>query len=363
MGHLAIVNEATLQDVLRTGQVATTGQLGRFWKKTLADLLSDVLTARTGDVVFSWVVADKSSGSAGVGFGTQFEVAGKALFVPGADYPLVLQVDRQAIRWSPPLDESAALDLFGRELLWNAIGKKALGRGRSLTHQTLCEDRALVNAISTRSTVTAENVKVGRVIPVGAVPLKMSLKEERVGKEKQPRRLGDVDVTAVRWVRDGQFGYEKALEAWLCENIDQRAARGLWNVLEETPQDILWFGNYLSYGVQGSSIDFVVLHKPKRPRGRIRCTVIELKKDAISISGYYRAAEQVSRYGVFICRALASYGQRPSMRLVVLSASPKAVRAATLRRVNIDSNSRQTPVLWVGYSVVSESRVEFRSVL
>lgn len=362
MGHLAIVNESTLREVLGNGHIATTGRLGKMWMKTIADLLSDVLACRAGDLVFPWVVADRSTGSPGGGFGVQLIIRGRARFVPDTEYPLVLPVRRRALRWSQSLDEASALNLFKRQLLWNAIGKKALGRGRSLTHQTLGEDRALVRSVGNRRGVTAKHITVGQRAPKNTLPVTISLQEQRAGGGKRPRELGDVDLPSVRWVREGQFSYEKALEAWLCENIDRPATRGLWRILEGQPQHILWFGNYLSYGVQGSSIDLVVLHRSEKSGSRVRCTVFELKRGALTLSEYRQAADQVGRYGLFVREAMAAHGERPEFRLVVLSGVSKPHPVAQRQSLGVEGRTGRVPISWLGYSVIDESRIEFSSV-
>ena len=75
----------------------------------------------------------------GVGFDRYYITTGEVWFDQSSTHPLKIGVS-EVFLYQDPLSEEEVLDLFRNTLLWNAIGKKSLGRGRRLSHQTNEED-------------------------------------------------------------------------------------------------------------------------------------------------------------------------------------------------------------------------------
>lgn len=127
VGHLNIVNNDTIIDILETGYISTNGVLKSRTIKTISDLFSDVLATRKGDFVFPWIIKGKDNNQ--IGFRYILKIAGPPIYVFGDEYPIKIPIEDIVISYPIALEESDALDLFRIELLWNAIGKKSLGRG------------------------------------------------------------------------------------------------------------------------------------------------------------------------------------------------------------------------------------------
>ena len=73
------------------------------------------------------------SGIPGIGFDRYYIANGTVVFDShDPDYPIKIGV-REGYQYNKAVPEEKALDLFCHHLLWNAIGKKSLGRGRSLS--------------------------------------------------------------------------------------------------------------------------------------------------------------------------------------------------------------------------------------
>lgn len=354
MGHLPIVTEASLDLILSTGHLGTTGVLGKMWRKTLADMFADLLVARAGDLVFPWSIRDPVSGAPGRGFGFQLAVAGRPILSPSSPFPLQLPLSKVGQRWVTPISEADALELFADRPLWNAIGKKALGRGRSLTHQSPLEDAELLRRLG----ADGVSVSVPVIPPTDGQPITISLEDRVASPTAAPSSLAEVDVSQLFWVSSGRFVIEKALEAWLCEVADTPAAATLWACAIDEPSTPSWFANYLPFGVQGSSVDFVATFPAGGSSARDRCVVLELKKDPLSASEFSEASGQVGTYATFVRRAFSAFGRDFEVTPVVLSAKTKLAATQSPRGASRLA-ARASSVRWVTYQVESDATVRF----
>ena len=169
MGHLCIVNNETIENVIKTGYISTKGDLGKLPIKTISDLFADVLAMRKDDLVFPWVI--KGDDNSNIGFRYMMRVSGQPIYVKGEEYPIKVPI-KDIYEFQNALPETMALNLFGSKLLWNAIGKKSLGRGRSITHQTLFEDKLLLylmkkfNSGNQPSSIPISQNKITASIPI-----------------------------------------------------------------------------------------------------------------------------------------------------------------------------------------------------
>lgn len=364
MGHLPIVNAHTLQATLNTGYVSTTGKLGSeggtrrpLVEKTVADIFSDVLAVRSGDSLFPWIVGGEET--ANVGFEIELVVDGPPIFVRGDEYPVKIPVRREYTRYEHPVGEEEALDLFADHLLWNAIGKKSLGRGRSLTHQTPQEDDALRAKLA-----VGRPKRLRRTTYPGASPVTMNLLQcddrlpdfgggTGLWRYKGDERLRHLDPTRLQWTRDSYVTAEKVLEAWLMEHADDPHAAPFKDILPDGAR-LQWFGNYLPFGVTGRNIDVVVLYEHA---GRDAAAVIELKKDALDDRGWNEALEEVAYYCGFIAKAM-SLSRMDAVLPVVLAHARSTVTPQTLRAARALPKAAALAGYSISNGVMSISRLD-----
>jgi len=356
MGHLPIVNQKTFKDVLNTGYISTRGVLGPKLEKTIADLFSDVLATRNGDPIFPWIIkGDDNNNEQKLGFKFRLEVVGKPIFVKGEEFPIKLPVSTKYREYNQIKSEEEALNIFRKELLWNAIGKKSLQRGRSLTHQSLDEDATLENILGEYrlKDLTRKNLS--------GIQITINLSQTEESLETFPKsdlmeippkdRLKKINIEDIPWVSGRKFKTEKALEAWLMENIDS----GNIDLKKFFPEnsELEWFGNYLPYFVAGKNIDVVILHK--QSDGRRSSSIIELKKDRITKALLITAINQVKRYAIFIKNAfkLESFEVNP-MVLCHLSSN----NARGLKDISNKKSHQMNEVKLIGYDI-EETKVNF----
>lgn len=282
MGHLCIVDTDTFGKTIGTGAVRARasigGSVGTF-SQQLADIFADALMVRPGDLVVPWVTGVQQ----GVAFHTVCRASQRAHIDSGSEFPLVIPLHESHEKY-PGLSEVQTLDLWAERLLWNAIGKKSLGRGRSITHQTLLEDAELLTRLteggqSTQLKVPSLSVAKLKPLTIRTEPVATQTFEYLHSLPRE-KRLAAVRPHELTWARNGEFRTEKALEGWLAENFDTAKGASFRAALLEPAETIDWAGNYLPFGVAGASMDFVV--QTTTADGGSRFHVIELKKDSLS---------------------------------------------------------------------------------
>lgn len=116
--------------------------------------------------------------------------------------------------------------------------KKVLGRGKANTHLFPEEEKLLTELL-----LKANNgVKELIINPY---------------QTKQPQRIF-FDITPNE---QGEMKYEKILEGWIIQNIDDLKANT--NIFLGEIQDIECFANYVPINIAGENIDILVYHKKK----------------------------------------------------------------------------------------------------
>ena len=342
MGHLAIVNSDTIRRITNGHPyISIGGTLNAYPLKTISDLFADALAVRDGDYIFTWMI--DGGGTFGTGFDRYYIATGKVYFDSSdPDYPIKVGV-KKGYSYACSVPEEKALDLFRSHLLWNAIGKKSLGRGRSLSHQTLDEDGELLSLLSQAN--QGANPTVILSSPVYS-HLFTRITINNFGPVQNYvvppfTALSSVLVNNIVWNSGNLFQYEKTLEAFLCENLDSIQV-SFCNLLGYPNYRIKWLGNYLPYGVAGKNIDLVC---------EIECAsssivvVIELKKGPCNYNGYKAIVdEQLNNYSQFIADAYRSYrGNRFLIEQVVLTHSPRRNLASSVVQYK---NTK-----WIGYDI------------
>ena len=358
MGHLPIVNQKTLPDMIHSGYISVRGDLKKLMIKTIADILADVLATREGDPVFPWIVQGPTGEN--LGFKYEFEVEGPPVFVEGEEYPVKVPLRPRGLEYSNALTENKAVDLWHRRLLWNIIGKKSLGRGRSITHQLPMEDKRMKTMLEQMNPDDARQIAIGSH-RVQGTPITINPRQDKWDTTVKDRlnsvsprdRIALLDIFGIPWRRGSRFNFEKALEAWIMQNIDRKEGMEFRQEVLEKDLSLEWFGNYLSYGVSGSNIDLVILQDADTPI----VTVVELKVGHLSQNAFKRAADQVLEYSAFIKRAFEAFGFDANLQNVVISHSGSRCQGAS--RVRGASNE----VGWVEYEIDNSGKVHFGKML
>ena len=342
MGHLAIVNSVTIQKISNNHPyISIGGTLKKYPLKTISDLFADALAVRDGDYIFTWMI--DGGGTLGTGFDRYYIATGKVFFDSSdPDYPIKVGV-KMGYSYACSVPEEKALDLFRSHLLWNAIGKKSLGRGRSLSHQTVDEDIELLSLLSLANHGASPTVILSSPIYSNSyTPITIN----NFGPVQnyfisESAALSSVQVSNIVWNSGNLFQYEKTLEAFLCENLDSTQV-SFCNLIGYPNHHIKWLGNYLPYGVAGKNIDLVC--EIEGVNSSI-VVVIELKNCRCGYVSYKNIVDdQLNSYSQFIADAFRSFrGNTFLIEQVVLTHSP---------RRNLASSAVQYKnTKWIGYDI------------
>jgi hypothetical protein len=310
MGHLPIVSESSLKMMIKKGAVlvmvpGADCKPSQKW----ADILADALCIRKGDPVFPWVVKSKQTG-----FSYQFKASDSAYLVSETGYHIGIPVEPVYQQRQSHLTEGKALDFFpnspGDGILWNAIGKKSLRRGRAITHQTPNEDKLILGMLGALTDCLRPSAGHDLEPCVSSFVSKSGVEVSALGK------IASLELHSDKWTEDGHFRWEKALEASLVSMLGTKEQKGFMTAIGMPKAKVIWFANYLTYGVQGGSIDLLLL---VRDRSVNKAVVIELKKGGLAPKPFQKAVAQVKAYSLYVEKAFRSFGEKIIIVPVVVS--------------------------------------------
>jgi hypothetical protein len=331
MGHLAICNDQTVTEIITTGYISGKCSVGEHQVKTVADIMSSFLCIKEGDYIFPWII--HNGDVKGIGFKYVFICAGNPIYVQGEPYPFKIPVRQEFYSYTIPLSENEALDLFRNKLLWNAIGKKSLGRPRSITSQTPDEDALILQllndknpngrTINQRATLLSMNY-------ANAVPLSINHNQSNAAFQNVVS-INDIVIGNLPFRNGGHFKVEKVLEAWFLQEANSNNLDGFLNSLGFNDYQFEWVGNYMPFGVSGSNIDVVAIISNGNHKIVL---VIELKHGKKSLNEYKYAANEVAVNSEFIERAFASFDRDYEVVKVVLTGNGRG-RGVPVRINNV----------------------------
>lgn len=277
--HVFIVTPDTFPIVKNRGIAAVISEdpSKALSEKTRADILADISCIRIGDTIFFYEVekgfhgiyeairlpfvdADETEYNGQYLFGSKNNLH----FIEGSlIFPNRVLI-KPKVYLEKPINEwrNAPKSAFGRFTsaidLRSIFYKKVLGRGKSITHLFPEEQNKLTELL-----LKVSNGKESKLIYEPYEP-----------KNPQPI-IFDLAPTF-----NGEVKYEKILEGWIIQNIDNPSAK-MSQFLGDL-EEIECFANYIPVTIAGGNLDIVVFHKKKNSDKRYKITIIELKKGEIN---------------------------------------------------------------------------------
>lgn len=240
-----------------------------------------------------------------------------------------------------------------------------MGRGRSLSHQTIDEDEYLmkllkdINPEVPQRILSAASSANNQYLPISINTFSSSNSNQAILRD-----IKLLQLNSTIWNDGDIFLYEKPLEAYLCENIDkpilnsQGQQTDLLTMLGYAGYRVRWAGNYLPYGVAGKNIDLVCEITNTID---VKVLVVELKVDTQSYRNYSDIANfQLSDYVSFIKKAFESYrGAGVVVEPVVITHMPRQ----RSRIQNINQQPLVNSAKWIGYNITQNNQVIFERLL
>ncbi len=229
-------------------------------EKTKADILSDLCCLRNGDSIFFYEL--------NVGFHGIYEVKG----IPFIEHSTIHGLSGEILENAPyrceirpkyyfknPVPEQR---VFGfkdsAQKIRSLFYKKALQRGKANTHLFPEEADFLTDLLMKANDSTDE-------LTISPVP------------HQKNNIFFDLQTAA-----NGELKYEKILEGWLMQNLDNPAVNT--EIFLGKLSDIECFANYVPVNIAGGNIDILVFHKTNvlGKNYRYKISLIELKKSGIN---------------------------------------------------------------------------------
>jgi len=346
MGHLAICDDITFPSIIESGYISGKCKINKYQVKTVADIMSSFLCVKVDDYIFPWIINRKNI--KGVGFKYIFKCSGPPIYVQGDPYPFKIPIQRNYREYETALSETEALDLFRDQLLWNAIGKKSLGRPKSLSNQTEFEDTLLIHLLNEKNTSVYEEKQINETAPIiypNAVEIGINQNQSNT-RFRNVRSINNIVIANLPFRQGRFFRVEKVFEAWFIQEANNNRLTQFLALLNLNDYTFSWVGNYLPFGVAGSNIDIVCILEYD---GHKIALVIELKHEGLSISNCNKESIKVTEYAEFINRAFLSFGETIEIKKIVLTGNSR----------NNVTPVRANSVHWIAYEYNTIGGINF----
>lgn len=254
-GHVLIADSAGLQiaEKRRVFGVFPEDRGKKMWRKTRADILSDLACLRPGDRVFFYNLDDTS-------FWGIHEVTSRAFYGEddlGFSEPTPYRFHlRPFLSLEKPVSENALFTRRDAARDFRSIFfKKVLNRGKACTHLFPDETAALTEMLLMQNDTIPDEATAGIA----------------ADKPKNP-------IIPEFERNDAAVSLEKELEWWLTHHLDSHEeCRKIFGA----PADIEMFANYIPITISGGNTDLVVYHRKSAAGVSVqnKISIVELKKD------------------------------------------------------------------------------------
>ena len=199
----------------------------------------------------------------------------------------------------PVDDNTAYVNRLNKGTIWSMLFRKIYGPGRERS--------------------------INQILPEEAVKLRRLLYKKNEGRrasfERKPYKPVEKRQIELELGEGGKVPYESVLQAWIMKNID----KGIPIFSDFVPtKNLEYWGNWVTYGIGGESVDILVLYKDKV---RYKAVPIELKREYIDVN----TIKQMYRYAYWMAQFSTAYAKPPVRSLILqpicigFKASPSAI--------------------------------------
>lgn len=286
--RLFVVNKDTIMDTLNNMEVSVivpepNGR--KLWNKTLIDIVSDLLQIEIGDYIFLW-----QSGCEKI-YGVYRAISNP--FYEKTDNSndiFKIKIDTAYEFERPILEYDVINNPYMKNKLWNIIGKKVAGKSRGTSPITIEEMQFLIQSL-----IDANKSKYRFIKDYSALKVENEISIDFVNECNTdiPNKLSDYIYRPIKVKLGKEVRYEKALEGIL-NYLFRNKCIGKLSKLDIDCNNVIWFANYLPYGLERSEIDYMVMESIDGTT--VNCIdVIELMSGIIDID-HIRRCMQYSRW-------------------------------------------------------------------
>ncbi len=243
---------------------------GRQWDKTLLDIACDLMQIDIGDYIFLW-----ESGTENI-YGV-YRALSRPFYKEGIETNDKFRIKiGVAYSFGKPINEYDIINNpYMKNKLWNIIGKKVAGKSRGTSPITNEEMQFLLQSLIAANDEYEYNGDYTAI----DVENEVSFDYEHQYNRDIPSRLEDYSYAPIRILDGSNVHYEKALEGVL-NNCFRNRDNETIDALEINVDKVVWYANYLPYGLERSEIDYMVMESDDGTNIS-RIDVIELMSNII----------------------------------------------------------------------------------
>lgn len=223
------------------------------WNKTIIDIMSDMLQVEIGDYIFLWVCGKTEKSRI---YGVYRAVSNPYYnYISNEMDPFKVKIDI-AYGFKLLIDEYQIINNPQmKNFLWTIIGKKVAGKSRGSTPITKIEMEFLIRMLIDKNGNLYKYYPNYKQINV-VNELTINLKGEY--EQKLPNGLSKFNIKKLNHRTANEVHYEKSLEGILNELFRNKQEKVI-SQLDIKMNNVVWYANYLPYGIERSEIDYMVI--------------------------------------------------------------------------------------------------------
>lgn len=252
--RLFVVNQESIRSTLDAMEVSVyvpEPEGKKLWNKTLIDIVSDLLQVEIGDYIFLWEAGYERIHGV-------YRALSKAFFRRDENAKDLFKIKIGiAYKFEKPIREYDVINNpYMKNKLWNIIGKKVAGKSRGTSPITPEEVEFLIQSLINANGGEYEYIRDYVAITNLANEISIDLVNDT--NNTIPTRLEDYVYEPIRIKQKDVVQYEKALEAVLNYLFREKNIEAI-KKLGISCEDVIWYANYLPYGLERSEIDYMVM--------------------------------------------------------------------------------------------------------
>ena len=281
-GRLFVVNEDTremaetnMEVSIKIPKLPSKNKRSQ-WDKSIIDIMGDLFQVEMGDYIFLWEAVSKSNKKSKI-YGVYRAISKPYYdYGEGEEYPFKLKVEHAYVFRKPIEEYTIINNPHMKNELWTIIGKKVAGKSRGSSPLTNQEMEFLVQSLIDVNEGQYEFIPPHKEIKVqNELTIDLSKEYER----NIPDNLSQFDINKLYHKTGEAVHYEKSLEL-IMNYLFRERKKEIIGQLGITLDHVVWYANYLPYGIERSEIDYMVKESIDGMMIN-KIDVIELMKDNI----------------------------------------------------------------------------------
>ena len=257
--RLFVVDSNSIEKAKRTNiaSINVPKLTGKYWVKTVSDIMADMLQIEIGDYIFFWEVKSGTQKSRIHGVYRAISKPYYSCDNVSDKAPFKICIE-EAYVFENPIEEYDFLNCpYIKDTLWTVIGKKVAGKSRGTSPLSLEEAKHLITLlIGLNPNYTYIPYDDSRVINISN-PLSVDYLQK--GRNLSSASIYTMDPNTLNFINnENNVHYEKMLETIFNQEMSGRNPE-FFSQFGIDVDKVIWFSNYLPYSIEQSEMDYVIL--------------------------------------------------------------------------------------------------------